>query len=386
VDKPITNIQVFDDYITFNFMGGGNKSNFHVFLPAYYGCIVTAQSGSTSPVNSGGNFSFKVELLPTHNKSDLVVTANKIPLTASNNIYTISNITEDIIVRIEGLKFNTFPITAIARENGTIVPDGEIQVNEGGMKTFEIKPDNGYSIDYVVVDGENREAINSFTFINVNEPHTISAIFKKGDLYTIIPSKESVFFETRANVPSDTAQITVSSPDIIAYLAINAPNRFQISADKGKNWQQGFSVKPNQLPYTFSIRFAPPWGMGNVGTFNEVLTFKSTDAYAEVQLTGLSHLGINDNKNENEISVYPNPTTGELTVCGERLAVNGIEVFDVYGRSIEIPRFAKNDVIPNGAQQNEESITMNISHLSAGIYMIAIYTENGVIHKKIVKE
>jgi hypothetical protein len=43
-------------------------------------------------------------------------------------------------------------------------------------------------------------------------------------------------------------------------------------------------------------------------------------------------------------------------------------------------------VIPNEAQQNEESITINISALPAGIYFLKIETEEGTMVKKIIKQ
>ena len=373
VNKPITNIQVFDDYITFDFMGGGEKTDFNVFLPAYYGCLITPQSGSSSPVNKGGNFSFKMELLPTHNKSEFVVTANNEPLVAFGGVYTISNIQKDIIVRIEGLRFNTFPITATAEKNGTINPEGEVPVNQNGLQTFEIKSDNGYSIEKVVVDGVDKGVITSYTFKNVNESHTISAFFKKGDTYTITSDITELFFESYANVPSESKIITINSDDVIANISITAPNRFQIS-DKGTNWYKSFSIKKEQLPYKIYVRFFPPFGEWNVGTFHEVLTLKSTDAYAEIKLTGLSHLGINEN-NENNIAIYPNPTTGKLIIENGELRIKNVEIFDVLGRKVF---------------EQKETLTVllscDLTVLPAGIYMIAIHTEKSVVYKKVVKE
>jgi M6 family metalloprotease-like protein len=100
-NKPITNITVHGDYITFDFMGGGEKSNCHVFLPAYKGCVASAMPGSTSPVEKGNSFSFKVDLLPHFFASEIKVTVNHNALIPSGNVYTISNILEDQIVRIE---------------------------------------------------------------------------------------------------------------------------------------------------------------------------------------------------------------------------------------------------------------------------------------------
>jgi hypothetical protein len=68
-----------------------------------------------------------------------------------------------------------------------------------------------------------------------------------------------------------------------------------------------------------------------------------------------------------------------------RYAICSIEIFDVFGKLMAIPRFARNEVNPNGAQRNEESRTINISHLPAGIYFIKMETKKGVITQKIIK-
>jgi M6 family metalloprotease-like protein len=375
VNKPITNIVVHDDYITFDFIGGGTKSNFHVFLPAYYGCIVTPQSGSTSPVNSGGSFSFKIDLLPSHIQSNLVVKANNETLLPFGNTYTIYNIQADQVVKIEGVKFNNFPITANKNGNGTITPEGEVPVNQGASQLFEIRPDNGYSISKVIVDDADEGAVKSYTFVNVQEPHAITAIFKKGDLYTINTSKNNLSFETFANVPSESIEVTVSSPNVIANITVSAPERFQVSANNGQSWQQGFLIQPNKLPFPFLIRFAPPWGMENVGTFDTILTLKSTDAYAEIKIKGVSLLGINDYADENAITIYPNPTTGKLNIVSDELRIENIEIFDVYGRKVFEQK-------AESRKQNE----IDITNLSTGIYMVTIHTDKGVVNKKVIKE
>jgi len=373
--QPITNIQVHGDYITFDFMGGGAKSNFLVFLPAYYGCKVTVQPGSTSPVNAGGNFSFKVELLPSHNISTIKVTANDVELTPSGNVYTISNIQADQIVRIEGVKFNTFPITVTAGANGSITPAGDagvVYVNHGGIQKFNIKPDNGYSIEEVIVDGANLGAITSHTFKNVLGAHTISATFKRGGQYTINTSIEEAHFETFTDRPSEKVEVIVSSDNIGGNISVAAPPKFQIS-NNGNSWYQSFSIAKTQLPYKIYIRFVS----AEVGTFNEILTLKSVGAYAEIKLIGVATtVGVNDIENNQNITIYPNPTTGKLRMENGELKIEKVEIFDVYGKShsLLITRHEPGETV------------IDIANLSSGIYMIAIHTDKGTIHKKVVKE
>jgi hypothetical protein len=76
--------------------------------------------------------------------------------------------------------------------------------------------------------------------------------------------------------------------------------------------------------------------------------------------------------------IYPNPTTSELRIENGELKIINVEIFDVYGRNIEISTQVR---LENSGSEN----VINISHLQEGIYFIKIYTEAGAIVKKFVK-
>ena len=79
----------------------------------------------------------------------------------------------------------------------------------------------------------------------------------------------------------------------------------------------------------------------------------------------------------NNISIVPNPTTGEFQVTSYKLRVTKVEVFDIYGRKQNV-------------EFNSYGFTVlrsyGLSNLSAGIYFVKITTEQGEIVKKIVKQ
>jgi hypothetical protein len=79
-------------------------------------------------------------------------------------------------------KPKTVTITASAGSGGTISPAGSIQVSYGGSKTFTIKPNTGYSVSNVKVNGASITSIpaagGTYTFSNVTKTSTISAAFK----------------------------------------------------------------------------------------------------------------------------------------------------------------------------------------------------------------
>ena len=83
-----------------------------------------------------------------------------------------------------------FDIVASAGNGGTISPSGTITVRKNGSLTLTITPNTGYRIKSVEVDGIEVGAVSSYTFENVNDNHSILAIFAK-DTYTITASAGS---------------------------------------------------------------------------------------------------------------------------------------------------------------------------------------------------
>ena len=94
--------------------------------------------------------------------------------------------------------------------------------------------------------------------------------------------------------------------------------------------------------------------------------------------------GINDisTGSISDVRIYPNPTTGLITICDMRCATSDnptsdigqseIEIFDVFGKTCNVSRVTCNE--------NE----MDISFLPAGIYFIRIQTDKTVITKPVV--
>jgi len=71
----------------------------------------------------------------------------------------------------------SYTITSTAGNNGSISPQGAVNVNHGSSQTFTITPDSGYRVADVKVDEVSKGAITSFTFPSVTANHTIEAVF-----------------------------------------------------------------------------------------------------------------------------------------------------------------------------------------------------------------
>ena len=84
-------------------------------------------------------------------------------------------------------------------------------------------------------------------------------------------------------------------------------------------------------------------------------------------IIGIESYNINDN-----IKIYPNPTTHQLTIESEKLTFNEIEVITITGLKVK------------SFQQNIK--TINVSDLPTGIYFIKLFSEEKVFTKKFVKQ
>ncbi len=70
-------------------------------------------------------------------------------------------------------------VTATAGDHGGFSPDGAVFVRKGTSKTFTAKPDEGYEVASMTVDGVNVGPISYYTFEKVGVDHTIDVQFRK---------------------------------------------------------------------------------------------------------------------------------------------------------------------------------------------------------------
>jgi len=97
-------------------------------------------------------------------------------LDAIENGYTFENITKDHTITVNFV-IKTFTITVIQAENGTI-SEAEESYDYGSNAYFTITPNDGYDVEYLLIDGEEyTDSLDKYVFKNITSNHTISALF-----------------------------------------------------------------------------------------------------------------------------------------------------------------------------------------------------------------
>ena len=92
--------------------------------------------------------------------------------------YMFENIDADHVINVI-FEQKTYTINSLAGENGSIFPQGNVIINEGENQEFIITPDKGFEIDTIVVNGNNIEPTDRYTFWHLSSDHGISVTFKK---------------------------------------------------------------------------------------------------------------------------------------------------------------------------------------------------------------
>jgi len=176
---------------TFEFDGGGNPNSSKSWsiddiaitssdpLAEYTITATSGSGGSITPSGSitvfeGDDQTFNITAETGYAIDDVLVDGSSV---GAVNSYTFNDVNDDHTISASFVSIPTYTITATAGSGGSISPAGSVSVSEGDDQTFTISPDSGYDIDDVLVDNISVGAVNSYTFSNVAENHSIEAFF-----------------------------------------------------------------------------------------------------------------------------------------------------------------------------------------------------------------
>jgi uncharacterized repeat protein (TIGR02543 family) len=179
-------------------------------------------SGSITPsgsvtMNYGGSQSFAIVPIEGCQIDDVKVDGVS---QGAINSYEFTNVVADHSIEASFVII-TYTITANAGTGGNISPSGSVLVNYDGSVTFTIKPDTGYHVADVLVDGGSAGALTLYTFTNVTEKHTIDATFAI-DTYTLTPTvgaNGSISPNVAVTVDHGAGQTFTLTPDLNYHVA-----------------------------------------------------------------------------------------------------------------------------------------------------------------------
>lgn len=130
-----------------------------------------------------------------------------------------------------------------------------------------------------------------------------------------------------------------------------------------------------------STLYNGPAPQGNVLIDGIVQQFKTqapyNTGYYLVPLSSSSVTGIRNDAAAQAVNVFPVPTTGVLTVQLPESVRKGakIQLTDMFGKTILVKENLTNNVV-----------TLDVSHLASGVYLVLIHTPDGKVVRRVVKQ
>lgn len=234
-----------------------------------------------------------------------------------------------------------FTISVTAGENGIIEPAGEIQVQKGYSKSFQMIPDQGYIIDEIFVDGTVLpEPVETYVFTNVQSDHTIHAEFAE--------FQEPVF-SVIFNIYDQNNQ--------------SVENAF-VSLGEQQN-TIGDYYFPN---ITAGIYDYMVWG-DNYLPSEGIIEVEDSDVTEDVVLI-FDDTGLTETADDHNFRLFPNPASDRLQISAD-VKMDMIILTDISGRQLK------------SWMPAQPEFDLDISDYSAGIYLIGIFTDHNVVYRKL---
>lgn len=135
------------------------------------------------------------------------------------------------------------------------------------------------------------------------------------------------------------------------------------------------SFKTPRAWVSYTILFDTYHGEGRYVAFKyHCPTYEGTVFIDDVVFSKRSNIGIPSHSQDCHLYIYPNPTTGKCTIRSEQYILKKIEVYDIYGKPLEI------------LQINDYQTDIDLSSFSSGVYLVRVATEQGMVTKRIVKK
>lgn len=148
-------------------------------LPVYTITASAGSGGSISPAGSvvllgGADTTFTITPDSCSVIDDVLVDGGSVGAVTS---YPFTNVMDNHTIEAFFTSLPPDTITASAGPGGSITPSGDVPVDCGADQLFSISPASGFSILDVLVDSASVGTPPTYTFLNVQEHHTIDATF-----------------------------------------------------------------------------------------------------------------------------------------------------------------------------------------------------------------
>ncbi len=253
-------------------------------------------------------------------------------------------------------------------DNWLITP----QVNLGGMLSYWVQDDGQYHENVDVYVSTTTTDINAFTLLADPASATADWTERTVDLtsyngqmgyiaFRLVDNDQDYIFIDDVTIGagrSNRVEIdhynVYRSEDNVEYAVVGTVNYVE-----GQTYYEYIDTPDAAGTYFYKVTAVYDDGCESDGA----PAFDNPDNnYVEVTVTGLD-------ENNDKVALYPNPTNGNVTI--EANGMNRIIVVSVLGQVVF------------DTELDADSYTLNMGQFNAGMYMVRVYTEDGMTVKRV---
>ena len=213
-------------------------------------------------VNPNSSMTFTITADEGYHVADVLVDGVSAGAVTS---YTFNNVIASHRISATFAENAWFIIDASAGENGSISMVGRGSVLGGTNLKYTITPASGYRIADVIVDGVSQGVVKSYTFYNIQAPHSIAATFTL-DIYTIMattinydyssPTKGDITPSGTLTVVGGASQAFTITPDpgyVVYSVLVDDTQQGGITTYVFKNIQADHIIAAYVRPVTYTV-------------------------------------------------------------------------------------------------------------------------------------
>jgi hypothetical protein len=243
---------------------------------------------------------------------------------------------------------NSDTIEVMLRENPVVDLGNDTSVCNGVVLNLNAGNDG---IEYFWNTGQTTNNIN------INSAGTYIAFVTNGDACTKI---DTIVITMQGQLPTiQGISVTNNGAYTFHYTAVNPQNVIGYDWDFGDGTPHSYQASPT---HTYA-------GEGN---YIVVLKLSSTCGFfadsSSAQIVGINQITVDNN----ELMVYPNPSTGIATLLSKNLKMEEVSVYNVLGQ-----------VVLTTKADSPNKHTLQLTALASGVYTIQVRTDKGNVARKL---
>ncbi len=326
------------------------------------------------PPNVGGNISLSVQtvcgysptqILPISVSPTLIPSVNLIAtdtiVCANSNVVVTAN-----VINADSNAVFEFIVNGITQQMSTQNTFSASSFQNNDSVVCRVHTYNSCQTDSIATSNAIRISIYNSN-PNIINYATCSNYILNSQTYT----SSGTYTQTLTNANGCDSILTLNLTIDTIDVSVTIGNATIFANQNGATYQW-LDCNNNFAPITSETNQSITGFLGDCAVMITINGCTDTSACVNLFTTSINQVAITNE----EVTIYPNPTTHQFQVSSTKYKVVAVSIYNVVGEQ----------VLQSAIKNPQSEISINVSGLMRGVYIVEVSTEQGVVRKKLIKE